>query len=267
VTSISLITPLIISILIAILCSVIILRSGVEFTSATIFPETGLNPMLNAVFYLIIISCSATLIYFLLRITVHRFLRVLMAIAFFSATFSLLMVYLQLLLKILAIELSIPTVFFLSFALSLFLLRPLINASKALNVFTLAFGGSAGALLGASIPLLSSIYILILLAFYDIISVFYGPIGKIVSLGLEHLPGVTFTYRNIQIGLGDLTFYSMLVSRLLLSFGWLACSAGALGVLLGSYISFKMLEKKKIFPGLPFSILFGLSAGILASTI
>jgi len=266
-TSIFLIIPVLISIMVGVICTVIILRSEVKFTDATIFPETGFNPVLNAAFYVIIIGFSATAIYLLLRIAVHRFLRVLMGGAFFVGTFSLSAIYLQLLLTILGVELPMIAVLSASFALALGVLRPLIKADRVLNVFILIFGGSAGALLGASIPLHSSIAILCLLALYDIISVYYGPVGKIASQGLEHLPGASFSYRNIQVGLGDLTFYSMLVSRMFLSFGWLVCVAGTLGVLFGSYISFKMLEKKSVFPGLPFAVLFGLFTSLLVSVL
>jgi hypothetical protein len=131
------------------------------------------------------------------------------------------------------------------------------------EVIVLALGGATGTLLGASIPTTSAVLILLLLAVYDVIAVFRGPIGKIAAKGLENLPGVSFSFKKITVGLGDLTFYSMLVSHVFLSFGWEVCVAATLGVLLGSFLSFKMVEKKGIFPGLPLSILFGLIASVI----
>jgi len=101
------------------------------------------------------------------------------------------------------------------------------------------------------------------LAVYDVIAVYRGPVGKIASTGLEHLPGISFAFKNIRVGLGDLIFYSMLVSRMFLSYGWEVCIAATFGVLLGAFLSFKMVEKKTMFPGLPFSIMLGLAASFI----
>jgi hypothetical protein len=67
------------------------------------------------------------------------------------------------------------------------------------------------------------------------------------------------------MGLGDLTFYSMLSGHMLLNFGPISSLASIIGILAGCILSFIMLEKKGMFPGLPFPILFGLTAGLLVS--
>ncbi|MGC9345818.1 MAG: hypothetical protein ACP5ER_03380, partial [Candidatus Bathyarchaeales archaeon] len=95
------------------------------------------------------------------------------------------------------------------------------------------------------------------LAIYDIFAVYRGPVGKIARSGLEHLRGLSFTFKDVQMGLGDLTFYSMLTSRVLLDSGPLFCFASATGVLIGTFLAFKMLEKKGMFPGLPFPTALG----------
>jgi hypothetical protein len=43
--------------------------------------------------------------------------------------------------------------------------------------------------------------------------------------------------------------------------------ASVIGIIFGCLVSFKMLEKKGMFPGLPFPVLFGLTAGLLATLI
>ena len=106
----------------------------------------------------------------------------------------------------------------------------------------------------------SAFLILTLLALYDVIAVFRGPVGRIAKKGLEHLPGASFTFRGIQVGLGDLVFYSMLVDRVFLSYGWATCLASMIGVLLGSLLSFRLVERVGMFPGLPLPIMFGLLA-------
>jgi zinc transporter ZupT len=65
------------------------------------------------------------------------------------------------------------------------------------------------------------------------------------------------------MGLGDLTFYSMLSGHMLLNFGLISGLAAIIGVLLGCFLAFKMLEKYGMFPGLPFPIFLGITAGLL----
>jgi len=219
------IAPIFASLLVSVLCAFLFLESKVELTPTTVFPETGYGPLFNAMIFVLAAGFGATMIYFLLKRGVHRFLRIL------TTAFVVLEVFLR--------------------------------KGKFHAIIVLIFGGATGALLGASIPLFSAVLILLLLGIYDVVAVFRGPVGKIAAKGLEHLPGASFSFRNIYVGLGDLTFYSMLVSRVFLSFGWEACVAAMFGVLLGSFLSFKMVEKKGMFPGLPFSVLFGLFASFI----
>ncbi|UCE95311.1 MAG: hypothetical protein JSV51_06155 [Candidatus Bathyarchaeota archaeon] len=159
------------------------------------------------------------------------------------------------------IEVPILLIFTLAFAITVLIIREVFLKKGGLRgIILLVIGGAIGTLLGASIPFFSAILILLLLAVYDVYAVFRGPVGKIVAKGLEHLPGASFAFKRIHVGLGDLTFYSMLVSRMLLSLGWESCIAATLGVLLGAFLSFKMVERKGMFPGLPFPIVLGLLA-------
>jgi hypothetical protein len=102
-------------------------------------------------------------------------------------------------------------------------------------------------------------------AIYDAFAVYHGPIGKIAATGLDKLPGLSFSFKDIQMGLGDLVFYSMLSGHMLLRFGILSSSASIIGILGGCFLAFKMLETRGVFPGLPLPILFGLTAGLLTS--
>jgi len=258
------IAPIFASLLVSVLCAFLFLESKVELTPTTVFPETGYGPLFNAMIFVLAAGFGATMIYFLLKRGVHRFLRLLMGLAFSILTFLLAILYFELVLMILDIEVSLAVIFVLTILTTAFVvLEVFLRKGKFHAIIVLIFGGATGALLGASIPLFSAVLILLLLGIYDVVAVFRGPVGKIAAKGLEHLPGASFSFRNIYVGLGDLTFYSMLVSRVFLSFGWEACVAAMLGVLLGSFLSFKMVEKKGMFPGLPFSVLFGLFASFI----
>jgi hypothetical protein len=117
--------------------------------------------------------------------------------------------------------------------------------------------------------------ILAFLAVYDVFAVYKGPIGKIAESqdgkGLEQLQGLSYSFRDIDMGLGDLVFYSMLTGSILFFFnssygfplGFLPCLLSVVGILAGSVITFFMLERRGIFPGLPFPIALGLAAGLI----
>jgi presenilin-like A22 family membrane protease len=131
----------------------------------------------------------------------------------------------------------------------------------------LVLGGALGVFLGWSIPLVSALLILAFLAVYDVIAVYKGPVGKIASSGLDQLTGLSFSFRDIQMGLGDLVFYSMLCAAMLRWFTWVSYAISFAGVLAGSFVTFLVLEKKGMFPGLPIPIFLGLAGGLLGSLL
>jgi hypothetical protein len=90
-------------------------------------------------------------------------------------------------------------------------------------------------------------------------------VGKIAESGLDQLQGLSFSFKDIQMGLGDLVFYSMLSGIMFFSFlpNVVPTIAAVIGILVGSVITLFMLEKKGIFPGLPFPILLGLALGLV----
>jgi presenilin-like A22 family membrane protease len=137
--------------------------------------------------------------------------------------------------------------------------------SIARNVAVVALGGALGIFFGFSIPLYSAVIILAFLAVYDVIAVYKGPVGKIAASGLDQLQGLSFSFKDIQMGLGDLVFYSMLMGVIFFSFlsSFLPTLMAIVGILAGSIITFFALEKKGIFPGLPFPILLGLAFGLI----
>jgi len=92
-------------------------------------------------------------------------------------------------------------------------------------------------------------------------------VGEIAHLGLDQLQGLSYSFKEIQMGLGDLLFYSMLSEIMLFNFGLISWLFSLVGILGGSFFTLVMLEKKGIFPGLPFPILLGLVSGILASLV
>jgi hypothetical protein len=125
-----------------------------------------------------------------------------------------------------------------------------------------------GTFLGVSIPTLTAVALLIALAAYDLFAVYKGPIGKMAqSTDIEEFTGAVFTYGDLTVGMGDMVFYSMLSSNAMMNLGPIPFLAASIGVILGAYIGFKMLEGRDMFPGLPFAIALGLIFAYATSQI
>ena len=260
--------PITVSLIIGIICSFLFLNANVEVPSITIMPETGIGSISNAVYFVILIAIGAYLMYFLLKKKVHFGIRLIIGIAVSAITFTLSILYFDLLFVILNWSVGLWALLLLG-VLSVLIVDYFIFLSEGAItcLVILLLGGSLGAFLGITIPALSAVFILLLLAVYDVLAVYYGPIGKIASHGLENLPGVTFNFKEVHVGLGDLTFYSMLISNALISFGWKACMFAFVGILIGSYVAFKLLERKGMFPGLPIPIVLGLTLIYLSNIL
>lgn len=262
-------TPILASLLFGLLCAFLISTSSIEPPRITILPEDDVGPWLNATYFVVLVGVGASLLYLLLKRKNHKLIKIITGFALTTATFTLSFIYLS------AIYLS-PTLsrftvphiqaFILTFSLTIAILTSytIFRVQTSLcNLIIICLGGALGTFLGTSIPTLSTILILCFLAVYDVFAVYHGPVGKIALTGLEKLPGLSFSSKNIQMGLGDLVFYSMLSGHMLLNFSLISCIASIIGILSGCLLAFKLLERKGMFPGLPFPILFGLTVGFL----
>jgi len=259
--------PILASLLFGLGCAYLLLVQPLPSVSITPFSEettTGLFG--NAAYFVILIAVSATVFYILLKRKSHRLITVLIAFALTTATLLLSVIYLS------AFFTFVPNLNFLVLPLSitmavLFNLAIFKLGNKARNVTVIFLGGAIGVFFGNFIPFLSAVLILAFLAIYDVFAVYYGPVGKIAHLGLDQLQGLSYSFKEVQMGLGDLVFYSMLSGIMLFNFGLISCLVSLAGILVGSFLTLVMLEKKGIFPGLPFPILLGLVGGLLASLV
>jgi len=239
-----------------------ILESKIEVESITAFPETPSGATLNMAFFVVIMAVIATVMYLLVKHGMEKIFRAIIRVAVVLVLFTLLNWYLAALFVIVRITgefadwINIVAALALTVALSY-----AINWTKGpiqLASVT-SLGAMLGTFLGASIPTLTTIMLLLGLAGYDILAVFKGPIGKIAEkTELESLSGATLTFGDLTVGLGDLVFYSMLASHTMLSFGLIPYASASIGIIVGTFLGFKMLEKRSTFPGLPLSLICGL---------
>jgi presenilin-like A22 family membrane protease len=259
--------PVLASLSFSIFCTFII-STSTEAYIITPFDEDIFGSFGNASYFVILVGVGASMLYLLIKRGNRKLINLITGSALTLATFMLCVVYLLAAFSRISfpyLEVLVLVLSLIMTSLSSFIIFRV--KSKVSHIIVLLLGGALGTFLGASIPTLSAIMILIFLSVYDAFTVYYGPVGKMASIGFEQFRGLSYSFKGIQMGLGDLTFYSMLSGHMLLNFGFIPCLASVLGILFGCMLVFKLLEKKGMFPGLPFPVLFGLSFGYLASLL
>jgi len=259
--------PILASMLFGLGCAYLLVPQQSEVIPVTPIPETTPGaPIGNGLYFVVLIAISATLFYFLIKRRSNNIIKGLIVFALTTASLLLSVVYLSAVLAFFPIIDNLWWLIALSIVLTvLFDLAIFRLGSIARNVAVVALGGALGIFFGFSIPLYSGVIILVFLAVYDVIAVYKGPVGKIAASGLDQLQGLSFSFKDIQMGLGDLVFYSMLMGVIFFGFlpRYLPTLMAIIGILVGSIITFFALEKKGIFPGLPFPILLGLAFGLI----
>ena len=276
--------PILASMIVGLGCAYLLIPQQGNAIPVTPIPEsTPGAPFGNAIYFVILVAISATLFYILLKRKSKKIIKGLIIVAMTTASLLLSVVYLSAIFASLpdwSIFVLIPLSIIITVLFDLAIFR---FGSIPRNVAVVAVGGALGIFFGFSIPLYSAVIILIFLAVYDVIAVYRGPVGKIAQSqsasgsgsgsGLDELQGLSFSFKDIQMGLGDLVFYSMLTGAMFFSFpqtmffgfpeSILPTVAAIIGILAGSIITFFMLTKRGIFPGLPFPIMLGLAAGLI----
>lgn len=280
------ILPLVGTIGVALGFSLLGINSGFfNFTTAFI-PEGqgGFDPLiglLNAAILILIALFGAFMIYLLLKYDKDKILKYFFIGSFiFIGSFMIFLFGLSLLNLLAANYLFLFIIVLLSsfgigILLSLMIFYKRFSKNRNIkNIGLLIFGALIGSFLGLVLPTWTSFLLLIGLSIYDIFAVFKGPIKKIIELNEEknkEFCEVSYALPDYEIGLGDLTFYSMLAcSTLRVGYNtsfinewgllaiFLPCIMSIIGIIIGALITFKLLEKKEILPGLPISILLGI---------
>jgi len=241
--------------------------SKAEVVPITVFPETASGATLNASIFVVMMAAAATLIYLLLKYGRKQIVKYLIAAATFFVAFFLLNWYSELYATQLAPMVDIYGYSWIGMTAitAALLLAGLYKGPQSIRLLSVTVVGSlTGTFLGVSVPALTAVVLLAALAVYDLVSVYRGPIGKIAEMSdLEEFKGAVFTVGDLTIGMGDLVFYSMLVSNAMINVGALAYLGAFAGVAVGSFLGFKMLERREVFPGLPLAIGLGLAAMLI----
>ena len=120
-----------------------------------------------------------------------------------------------------------------------------------------------GVFLGFNLDQLTVVVLAGALVIYDVVAVFRGPVGALArKMEGAELPGAMFNYQELTIGMGDMVFYSLLAMSAL-STGPSSFFGAVVGIIAGTFLGFKALQRFEMFPGLPFSLILGI-VGMLA---
>ncbi len=140
-----------------------------------------------------------------------------------------------------------------------------------------------GAMLGVIMPLWTTLAMLIGFSLWDIYAVKAksGPIKNMIDLTSQMNNDEDYTEEQIkeklesgeiaydttklEIGIGDLVFYSMLSSSaLILTGNIIIMILTAIAIIIGTGITIQGLKRNKILPGLPISIFLGIGTMLLS---
>ena len=150
------------------------------------------------------------------------------------------------------------------------------------NFFVLYVSFLVGAMFGVIMPLWTTLAILIGFSIWDIFAVKAksGPIKQMIDIASQNNTDeelseeelakkiesgeAIYDTSKLEIGIGDLAFYSMLTSAALIITGSLIVMIlTAIAIMIGTGITIQGLKKNKILPGLPISIFLGIGTMLL----
>jgi len=275
--------PILITLAIAIPLAVVGIISGIAIEGVPFSEEEGglFFALLNALFYTIFAIIGITVVYYAIKYGKEKILRVFFIICFGFMGIFLIFFFFYLALIIFEVTQIIYYILIIVFSLllGLYLAYSLLaekSSESAKNTALLLYGSLIGAFLGLVLPTWTAFLLVGILSIYDIIAVFKGPIKKIIEMTEtnedSNLPvDMTYSTHNWEIGLGDLAFYSMLSTHTLLlgfqldfliEFGLIGAIipflCTTIGILIGAFLTFRLLRKRPLLPGLPISIGLGI---------
>ena len=154
---------------------------------------------------------------------------------------------------------------------------------KFKNFVVLYIGLLIGATMGVIMPLWTTLTILIGISCWDLFAVLYkrGPIKQLIDIASNPGEGdvlsepelkqkietgeYEYDTSKLEIGIGDLAFYSMLTSSALVqSNNLMVMIFTVLAIIIGTGITISGLKRNKILPGLPISIFLGIGTMMLS---
>ncbi|MHA1338497.1 MAG: hypothetical protein ACTSRZ_01290 [Promethearchaeota archaeon] len=279
--------PIIISILISCFLSYVAFIIGISGDAGGETVESGLS---YGLYFTAIAVISSIFIAYMVKKKGENALKYLMGLSFFILTFLLIVFFGSIITTLVSPTILVYNIlnlilFIVSSILSILMVRSFIlgKLSKTQkNIYVLLMGILVGTFL--SIIFYENIYVIISMlvgiSIWDIISVKKGPIKSIMEqtggydteleekIKAGNYEMLDFKEAEIEIGVGDIAFYSVLSSFSLLfplfngnsiPFTIFSFIITSIGILVGTFLTVLALKRNKILPGLPLSIFIGLT--------
>lgn len=298
--SIPIVVVIILSSILAYLTFVV---AGVQ-VEESYFPEEELGALavlLNGILFTVIAVVSGFLIVFFIKKLGMGVLKYLFGISFGFVSFFITLMFLDVIIYLIFIQFPETTFVFKLYLLftnlylpmgtgiSVFFLIYKYFTSKSIktkNFIVLYISLLISASMSIALPFWSTLAILVGISFWDIFAVLYkkGPIKEMIELISENddkdelekaelkeqieSGEAIYDTSNIEIGIGDLAFYGLLTSSVLLFTNNIIITAlTTIAIVIGTGITLSRLKKNKILPGLPISIFLGIGAFLLSQLI
>lgn len=286
--------PIILVVIIAgILAYLTYFEAGIQFDGGY-FSESemgALGGILNGLIYTAIAVISAFIIIFIIKKKGIDVLKYIFGFSFALIGFFQTWFFGQIVIYVFFLEL--PHLFYLLYYELIFLSAVFTilmiyqyftsQSIKTKNFIVLYIGLLIGASMGVLMPLWTTLAILIGISCWDIFAVLYkhGPIKQLIDIAStpeedndlsdielkQKIESGEYEYdtSKLEIGIGDLAFYSMLTSSALVQTNnIIVMILTSIAIIIGTGITISALRRNKILPGLPISIFLGIGTMILS---
>jgi len=253
--------------------------------------------LINGIIFTVMAAISSFIIIFIVKRKGIEVLKYIFGIIFGFITFTLTVFFGQILLFLIfynmpETELVITSYYISNYillfgtgALTLLMIYKYFTSFSLLtkNIIVLYIGLLIGALFGVMMPLWTTLAILIGISCWDIFAVKSkrGPIRNMIDLATQKSTDdnlsaeeleekiksgeIAYDTSKLEIGIGDLAFYSMLTSSALIITGNLVVMIlTSIAIIIGTGITIQGLKRNKILPGLPISIFLGIATMLLS---
>ncbi len=276
------------------LTSLAYIEAGVQIDGGYISESEygAIGGILNGLIYTAIAALSGFIIIFVIKKKGIGALRYIFGVGFGIVAFSLTWFFGEMLIFLafhnnprLYYLLDIELIFF-TFVFTILIIYLYFRSTsiKIKNFIVLYIGLLIGASMAVLMPLWTTLAILIGISLWDIFAVLYkrGPIKQLIDIVSkpndtrnslseeeinEKIGSGEYTYdtSKLEIGIGDLAFYSMLTSSALVQTNnVIIMILTSIAIMIGTGITIIGLQRNKILPGLPISIFLGIGTMLLS---
>ena len=286
--------PIILVVIIAgILAYLTYVEAGIQIDGGY-FSESemgALGGILNGLIYTAIAVISAFIIIFIIKKKGISVLKYIFGFSFALIGFFQTWFFGQIVIYVLFLEL--PHLFYILYYELIFLSAVFTflmiyqyftsQSIKTKNFVVLYIGLLIGASMGVLMPLWTTLAILIGISCWDLFAVLYkhGPIKQLIDLASspeesnelseielkQKIESGEYEYDTsyLELGIGDLAFYSMLTSSALVQTNnIIVMILTSLAIIIGTGITISGLKRNKLLPGLPISIFLGIGTMLLS---